>query len=250
MKLLVVVLCLLSERFLIHTASCQRFYWFGDYYLSIKKTIDKNSFFTNPWMILAATILPIIFVTSIIYFLLHNILFGFLGLILSIVLFFYCLGPQNAFYPISESSSELPNNTLVGSYFAQVNRQLFSVVFWYILAGPIAVLTYRLITLCRDINSMSQQADQVTNILEWIPARLSALLFLLVGNFQRGFILYTRLFFSKPELNSQLLSNCGLQAARTSESDEIPLPVAESLVEHATIVFMVLIALFTLVAWL
>jgi AmpE protein len=250
MKLLVVVLCLLSERFLIHTASYQRFYWFGDYCLFIKNIIDKDSFFTNPWMILAATVLPIILVTSIIYFLLFHILFGFLGLIFSIILFLYCLGPQNAFYPVSAPSSESSAKTLVGDYFAQVNRQLFSVIFWYIVAGPIAVLTYRLITLCRDISSISQQANQVTNIVEWIPARLSSLLFLLVGNFQRGFLLFTGLFFSKPELNSQLLSTCGLQAVRTSESDEIPLPVAESLVEHATIVFMVLIALFTLVAWL
>ena len=250
MKLLVVVLCLLSERFLIHTASYQRFYWFGDYYLFIKNIIDKGSFFTNPWMILAATVLPLVLITSIIYFLLFHVLFGFLGLIFSIILFLYCLGPQNAFYPVSEPSSGPSDNTLVGNYFAQVNRQLFSVIFWYIVAGSIAALTYRLITLCRDITPISQQADEVTNIVEWIPARLSALLFLLVGNFQRGFIFFTRLFFSKPELNSQLLSNCGLQAVRTSESDEIPLPVAESLVEHATIVFMVLIALFTLVAWL
>lgn len=59
MKLLVVVLCLLSERFLIHTASSQRFYWFGEYYLLIKNKIDNTRFFTNPWMILAATILSI-----------------------------------------------------------------------------------------------------------------------------------------------------------------------------------------------
>ncbi|BCA95692.1 membrane protein [Legionella antarctica] len=250
MKLLVVVLCLLSERFLIHKASFQRFYWFGDYYLLIKSTIDKSSLFTNPWMILAATVLPIVLVTFIIYTLSCSILFGFLCLILSIILFLYCLGPQNAFYPVSESSSESSNNTQVGTYFSQVNRQLFSVIFWYILAGPIAVLTYRLVTLCRDISSISQQAEELTNIAEWIPARVCALLFLMVGNFQRGFMLFTRLFLSKPELNSQLVSSCGLQAVRIGETDEIPLPVAESLVEHATIVFMVLIALFTLAAWL
>ena len=129
MKLLVVVLCLLSERFLIHTASYQRFYWFGDYYLFIKNIIDKGSFFTNPWMILAATVLPLVLITSIIYFLLFHVLFGFLGLIFSIILFLYCLGPQNAFYPVSEPSSGPSDNTLVGNYFAQVNRQLFSVIF-------------------------------------------------------------------------------------------------------------------------
>lgn len=250
MKLLVILLCLLSERFLIHSVSYKRFAWFVDYDLFIKNIIDKNNFFTNPWMILTAIILPIIIPIAIIYLLLHTILFGILCLILSIVIFLYCLGPQNAFYPISDTDAGISNNILIGNYFAQVNRQLLSVIFWYTVAGPIAILTYRLITLCRNVSSVSHQANQVTDILEWIPARISALLFLLVGNFQRGFILFTKMFFSRPELNNQLLSNCGIQAVRTDESEEIPIPVAESLVEHATIVFLVFIALFTLVAWL
>lgn len=250
MKLLVIVLCLLSERFLIHSAAYQRFYWFGDYYLFIKNLLDNKNLFTNPWMILVAILLPIILLTSIIYVLFHSIFFGFLGLILNMVLFLYCLGPQNAFYPLSEESLEVSNNTLVGDYFVQVNRQLFSVIFWYIVAGPIAVLAYRLITLCCNISSVSKQSMLAADIIEWIPARISVLLFLLVGNFQRGFVPFVKLFFSLPELNDQILRNCGLQAVRTSQSDEISLPVAENLVEHATIVFLVFIALFTLVAWL
>ena len=249
MKLLVVLLCLLSERFLIHSASYQRFSWFGDYYLFIKNRVDKNNFFINPWINLVAIVLPIILPIAIIYYILYSIFFGFLCLFLSIVLFLYCLGPQNAFYPISETTPDLADNTLVGNYFVQVNRQLFAVIFWYIVAGPIAVLTYRLITLCRDISEVSNQANQATDIIEWIPARIAALLYLLVGNFQRGFVLFTKLFFSRPDLNDQLLSSCGLQAVRTSDLDEIPLPAAENLVEHATIVFLVFIALFTLVAW-
>ena len=81
MKLLVVVLCLLSERFLIHAAAHQRFYWLGNYYSFIKKIIDKSSLFTNPWMILAATVIPIVVFISLIYFLLHSIFFWFIMLI-------------------------------------------------------------------------------------------------------------------------------------------------------------------------
>ncbi len=251
MKLLVIVLCLLSERFLIHTVSHQRFYWFADYYLSIKKLIEKNDFFSNPWVYLAAVVIPIILVVSLIYFLFSGIFFGFLGVIFSVLIFFYCLGPQNAFYPLSESNAESTNNTeVVGDYFAQVNSQLFSVIFWYVVTGPIGALTYRLITLCQTINPINQQAKQVTDVLEWIPARISALLYLLVGNFQRGFIVFTKLLFTKPEFNHQILSDCGVHAARSNDVDEIPLPVAECLIEHATIVLMVFIALFTLASWI
>lgn len=79
MKLMVIVLCLLSERYMLHAISFQRFAWFGIYFLSIKKYTDQNNFFTNPWIILAATIVPLVAITAFIYFIFHNILFGTMG---------------------------------------------------------------------------------------------------------------------------------------------------------------------------
>ncbi|KGP64377.1 membrane protein [Legionella norrlandica] len=250
MKLLVIVLCLLSERFLIHSISYQRFFWFNDYYLFLKKTIDRNQYFANPWLELAATVLPIILLVSLIYFSFESIFFGLFGLVFNLFVFYYCLGPQNAFYPIIVKSNDQSEVDSIGEYFAEVNSQLFAVIFWYIIAGPIAVLTYRLTTLCKGLNSINPQAIQVAEILEWIPARITALLFLLVGNFQRGFNLFIHYAFAHPNLNDEILSECGLQAVRINDTDEVPMVVAENLVEHATIVLLVFIALFTLVAWL
>ncbi|HAT8673165.1 hypothetical protein D7217_02000 [Legionella pneumophila] len=250
MKLLVIVLCLLSERFLIHSVSYQRFSWFNNYCLFLKKTIDKNKCFSNPWATLIAIILPIVFLTFLVYFSLQSILFGLFGLILSLFIFYYCLGPQNAFYPILKKQANQTETDAIGEYFAEVNSQLFAVVFWYIIAGPIAALTYRLITLCKEINFISTQANQITNILEWIPARITALLFLLVGNFQRGFHLFVQYVLTYPDSNDKILRGCGLQAVRINDTEEVPMAAAENLVEHATIVLLVFIALFTLVAWL
>ncbi|MGM9453885.1 hypothetical protein ACTAZI_11175 [Legionella bozemanae] len=249
MKLLVILLCLLSERFLIHSVSYQRFYWFFDYCQKIKMSTNKHSFFTNPWVLLVLIIIPIVLLVSIIYLLLHHLVFGLIGFLLSILIFFYCLGPQNVFYPIVQSDTRT-NEELVGDYFVLVNRQLFSLVFWYIIAGPIGALAYRLITLCRDVNYVSEQANEITDLLEWIPARLTVLLFLLVGNFQHSFSSFTSFFLAKPDMNDDMLRVCGLLAVKTNEVEEIPMPVAESLVEHAIIVMLVFIALFTLITWL
>lgn len=248
MKLLVIVLCLLSERFLIHSISYQRFNWFDNYAASVKTRIASNDHFANPWLQLLALIVPILIPVAIIYVLLHNIFFGFTGLLLSTAIFFYCLGPQNAFYPVTAPESGDAN--AAGSYFAQVNGQLFAVIFWYIFTGPIGVLAYRLITLCRNDSAVTPQAQYLTDILEWIPARVTALLYLLVGNFQRGLSVFVKYSFAKPELNNQLLSECGSEAVKMNESDDAPVAVAENLVELATIVLLVFIALFTLVAWL
>lgn len=250
MKLLVIVLCLLSERFLIHSLSYQRFNWFGDYVLYIKKQIENHVHFVNPWGILITIIAPVILMVSFVFFLLHSIFFGFVGFLLNVAIFFYCLGPQNAFYPITEKNAADTEQDVAGNYFSAVNNQLFAVVFWYILAGPIAVLTYRLISLCSTVSGISHQASQVSNLLEWIPARITALLFLLAGNFQRGFSCFKNYFLSSPGLNDKMLRDCGLQAAKVDDSEVVPMPVAEGLVEHAAIVLLVFIALFTLIAWL
>jgi AmpE protein len=248
MKLLVILLCLCSERFLIHTVSYQRFYWFGDYYQKIKKISAKHSFFTNPWALLALIIIPILLLTLFVYLLLHHLFFGVLGLILSLVIFFYCLGPQNVFYPVTQSDTK-SNNELVGDHFVMVNRQLFALVFWFIVAGPIGALAYRLITLCRNVNGVGEQANEITDLLEWIPARLTAVFILLVGNFQKGFPLFVHYLLAKPDLNNIMLRECALQAARTSDTEEISMTVAEGMVEHAIIVMLVLIALCTLISW-
>jgi AmpE protein len=249
MKLLVILLCLLSERFLIHAIAYQRFYWFDNYYQRIKKIGAKNTIFHNPWALLALIVLPILLIALIIYLLLYSIVFGFMGFILNLILFFYCLGPGNVFYPISQSESQ-GTLELVGDYFVRVNRQLFSLIFWYIIVGPIGALAYRLITLCQAIPEVSEQAKEVTDLLEWMPARLTALLFLLVGNFQRGLSFFARYIIAKPDANNELVRECGVLALKTNEAEEVSMLEAENLVEHAIIVLLVLIALFTLISWL
>lgn len=249
MKLIVIIVCLLSERFLIHGWSYERFSWFADYCKRISQLGEKHNYFSNPWILFAAIVLPLVVIAGLIYALFHSVLFGFFGLILSILIIFYCLGPHNAFYPLSEAEAE-DNDQLIGHYFAQVNSQLFAIIFWYVLAGPIAALAYRLISLSCAIQEVKQQAIEVSEILEWIPARLTALLYLLVGNFQRGLSLFVKYFFASPNLNNKMLYDCGLQVVRTTEDETVPMPVAESLVEHAVIVLLVFIALFTLVAWM
>lgn len=95
MKLLVILLCLLSERFLIHSISYNRFVWFESYYQYIKSFIDKNNIPRNTAFLLFLIIVPIIIGVSLAYLLLSSILFGFLGLVFNLAIFYYCLVPKN-----------------------------------------------------------------------------------------------------------------------------------------------------------
>lgn len=245
MKLLVIVLCLLSERFLIHKISYKRFSWFSQYYQSIQQLLDEKRI-SNPTLRLLLTVLPIFLLVTFIYWLLHNCFWGVLGFLINLAVFYYCLGPHNVFYPITNNDS---SEELVAGYLVKANEQLFSVIIWYLIAGPIAALLYRLISLCRDYAPIGQQATQITNVLEWLPARVTVLLYLLVGNFQAGVRQYVGFIFTKPELNNQMIQECGLLALdRIDTETVVTLPIAERIVEHATIVLLVFIALFIMVA--
>ncbi|KTD16166.1 hypothetical protein [Legionella jordanis] len=250
MKLFVIVLCLLSERYLVHSLSHRRFNWFPAFFAGISERLGRSepSHF-NQALILALVVLIPIVIVWLIFYLLGSLFFGFIAFLLNLVIFYYCLGPQNPFYPVRDEAEE-NNEVVVSDYFAKVNGELFAVIFWYILLGPLGVLFYRLVSLCREQLLTSQLAQVMTNILDWVPARLSVLLYLLVGNFQRGIHFLGRMFLASPEKNSLLLGEGGLLAARTTADESISMPQAEHLVEQALIVLLVFLALFTLISWL
>lgn len=248
MKLLVIVLCLLSERFLVHSLSHNRFYWFSSYFNALSQRLPKEGFFAHPGVLITAVLLPILFVCWLALFILGHLFYGFIGLLLNLAIFYYCLGPENPFYPVSQENES--DETVAGNYFIKANNELFAVVFWYIVAGPLAILVYRLVSLCRGQELTAKLAQWLTNVFDWIPARITVLLYLLVGNFQQGFRYFMQTFFSAPENNDSLLSQGGLLAAHNSENESVQVPYAESLVEHALIVFLVFLAVFTLGAWL
>lgn len=131
-----------------------------------------------------------------------------------------------------------------------MNSELFAVIFWYILVGPVGLLLYRLLTLSEKYAPTRQTAETLVNILDWVTARITVMLYLLVGNFQRGFVFYREQFLSSPAANEQFLSDGGTLAAKLHDGDAVSLTNAQTLVEHALVVFLVLIAFFTLVAWL
>lgn len=250
MKLLVIVVGLLCERYLVHVSAYAKFYWFESYREALKSRLPK----LPSWLLFLLVILPIILLVWLVLYLFGYLLFGTVGFLLNILIFFYCLGPQNPFYPLKEEEDENIelnqdefNNSYAGEYFVKVNSQLFTVIFWYVLLGPLAIILYRLIFLSKDDLMFRQQATVLTDIIEWLPARLTSFLYLLVGNFQAAVSDFMRLFFASPDKNSLILKTSGLKSLGASENEEA-LSRAEVLVEHAVIVLLVLMAFITMAA--
>ena len=250
MKLFVIVLCLFSERFLIHVSSHYRFEWFEIYCQKLKDRLPRMLKKANSWLLLAILVLPIILVVFLTLYLLDSFFFGFVGLLLHVIIFYGCLGSDNPFYPTRAENTDEITRDHVGMYLAQVNDALFSVIFWYILLGPLGILTYRLIALCRKDESVQPQASFILELLNWLPARMTCLLYLFVGHFQHGVRHFRKYFFAKPQKNQAMLAACGLQAVGYNKEEPAPLAQAETLVEHAVVLLLVLLAILTMAAWL
>ena len=245
MKLLVIVLCLLSERFLEHKSARHRIHWFTHYAQWMAKQLSHIP--SSGW-VLALMLFPLIISVGIVLFITANWLFGLVALIFNVIIFHFCVGPGNPFYPMQGSTEENASDD-IGAYLVQVNGQLFAVLFWYIALGPLATLIYRLISLCQKQPAVGELASKLTDVLDWLPVRMTALLFMFVGNFQAGLHHFSKLLFSVPANNETLLIGCGTYALGGKKGEPVAMPLAESLVEHAVIMLLVLLSLFTLAAW-
>jgi AmpE protein len=249
MKLLVIVLCLLSERFLVHASSHNRFQWFASYGNAMEQRLSNIPFLSSSWLMLIVAALPMLLVAFLAVYFFSNWLFGFVGLLLNICIFYCCIGPGNPFYPVRVSTDEHASHDEIKTYLVRSNEQLFAVLFWYIFLGPVAVLAYRLISLSQSQKAVKRQAIWLTEILDWLPARMTVLFFLIVGNFQAGWRHFSKLFFAAPGTNQSLIGDCGLQALGCLGDEPVDMSQAENLMEHAIIALLVLLACFTLVAW-
>ena len=250
MKLLVIVLCLLSERYFVHLRSHQRFYWFSLYSQVIEKQLSTLSFIGNAWAKLLMLLLPLILIVFLVLYQVGNALFGLVGLGLNVVILYFCIGPGNPFYPVQDSTEGEHTEDDIAAYLVKANEQLFTVLFWYIFLGPIAILVYRLISESRNQPAVSQLASKLTNLFEWLPARVTVLLYLLAGNFQAGLRNFTQFMMRSPANNQTLISVCGLDALGSAGSEPVKMIEAENLVEHSVIVLLVFLALFTMAAWM
>ncbi|WAH59674.1 regulatory signaling modulator protein AmpE [Pseudomonas silvicola] len=68
----------------------------------------------------------------------------------------------------------------------QAYQSFFAVIFWYVLLGPVAALVYRLLALAvRNARhpGVVARAGSIRHAFDWLPVRVLAVSFALVGNF-------------------------------------------------------------------
>lgn len=171
---------------------------------------------------------------------------------------------------IKKSSAQTPPEdsghlvrAVTRAIFLNADQHIFAIIFWYILLGPVGAVLYylvnRIIFLAKqnqpELIAFKDAAQQIQSILDWIPVRITGLCYALVGQFNYAFtkwLKYLKLGSSK----SQELAYClGLAALELDETDPATAQLSENysaltLIDRSLVIWIVVIAVFTLGAWI
>jgi AmpE protein len=263
MILVILISALLIETFITQLSAWRNHSWIAVYAHKWRSWFDKDGSL-NEWLVAAITLLP----PALIALLLLGDHRGFSGLVvefvLSLMVLLWCLGPQTLsqyFHRHEQDAEGEPAKALL--FFA--HKAYFAPIFWFVLLGPIATLMYRLIESLaysgsvpssansideadadrndsETIDSMRQVWGSLFYWVDWIPARVSGFLYLLTGDFVRGFGEFKKGLLDTEIPSEPLVSETAVRALALREDDE-PMPAARHLAERALLLLMVLVAL-------
>lgn len=280
MALISIILSLMLDHSFRHQHHWRDLSWFERYTQRIYNTLKTG----NIWLKLAAVLAPPLLVFALLQLALFDVSWGIFYFLLSIAVLFYCLGPDSLSNDIdayldarslgdddealhyasrltgrpASASPDQQISDVTHAILSAVNERIFSVLFWFVLLGPLGAVLYHLIThLSKQANaaaSLREAAALIQASMAWAPARLLAIGYALTGHFDGAVHAYQ----NRPHeediglSNYDVLINTGMGALRDQEcSDEIScIRSARSLVTRSILVWIAMLALLTLGGWL
>lgn len=202
----------------------------------------------KPWWILFLMVVLPVAALALLLWVLQPVAYGLLALPVHLLVVIYCLGRGDLLAGLgpvrdawrrndlpaashvaqrdlgisADSGEQLLGN--VQSYLLwQAYQGFFAVIFWYFLLGPVAALSYRLLALAAEHGqspALVERAQQLRHAFDWLPVRLLAASFALVGNFAAVSRVMLHELLSWDISAEQLIDKAGCAAA------EIPVPQA------------------------
>ncbi|ROM57532.1 hypothetical protein BK648_01790 [Pseudomonas poae] len=244
MSFLVLVLAVWIEKF---SALRQRLQRDGGWLRELAKLESSPRMGKRPWLILLLLVLLPVLLLALLLLVLEPVAYGLLALPVHLLVVIYSLGRGDLLaqlgpfrdawrrgdlqaaehvaerdLKIGADSGEQLLERVQGHLLWQAYQSFFAVIFWYFLLGPVAALAYRLLALANENSQnplVAERAGQLRHAFDWVPVRLLAASFALVGNFVAVSRVMLHELLSWDISAAQLLEKVGLVAA------EIPAPV-------------------------
>lgn len=289
MTLITVLISLFLERFVGYLDDFRRMEGFRRYARRLAGLLGPAG--DGPLGV-ALALLPPLIVLAFAVEIIDGAMLGLLEIVLGVVVLVLCLGPKDLEGQIQSYieagimndeqrlwrvagellGEEVPedvharNRAIAEVIFVEANLRLFGVLFWFILLGPLGAALYRLSAhLCaRDMadGGFKRAAERWLALLDWAPARLSALGYALTGRFDDTLPVVRKYLLgdlaNMAQSNAALLREAGAQtlslnAHLTPEADvtavNIVLNMATNLLTRTLILWVTVLALMTLGGW-
>jgi len=281
MALICILIGIIFERASDTLENLRNFEWYDNYSRWLLKTLPGLTSQNRSSIIIL--LLPVILITAILQGWFEDQLLGLIELLFGLVIFAFCLGPKDLNRQINnylearesgdeEKSQEEANNIMqkeapsdpdqqvvevMRSILHEPNDRFFSVIFWFVILGPLGALLYRLTThTMRTTTSavLGEAATQLHAILAWAPAHLAAIGYALTGNYEGA----KQQFYSKTrqenllECNYLTLITAGQGALKdcTPGNETSCIRSARALVLRTLVVWLAFIAILTLMGFM
>jgi AmpE protein len=275
MTFIITLIALVMERF-FHWHHFREWHWFLNY----ERWLSEHSVRLPNVVRLIINLTPPLVVIGVMGYLLSGWLYGIAELIFGIFILLYCLGPYNlweqvysciddlqkedpklaietakkAFGVRASSNSQVFHKTLVRAIFIAAHERIFSVIFWFVVLGPLGAVLYRLIALfsMREELGLTDIALKIKQGMDWVPVRIFTFIFALGGHFTEVFACWKTGVGKGLESNENLLADCGVAALDVMDGDKIPeMGAAEKetieLLDRVFVMVLVLLAILVLV---
>ncbi len=217
MAILSIILALIAERFLLDQEIYRHSGWFRKY-LNWCHRQSLGEWINSGTVGVIGSLLPPLVAAGLIQAALHGVLGGVLEFLFATGVLLYCLGPRNLDRQVEDfvdawddgdqdKASEIARDLVIDNpsgseqdialaitdgILRQACYRIFGVLFWFMVLGPLGALLYR---LSRDLytgaaadmepdEEFLNSVRRLLEILNWLPARITAASYALAGNFQ------------------------------------------------------------------
>lgn len=246
MILFSIVIALILERVLPQLVELRRFNWLSEYTLWLADILNFQRI--GAWLASGIVLFPIILLIWILSGMFENALFGLFELAFNVAVIFFCLGPreldtqvdqyldaidvgdaEQRFSSASRLSTQPPSMELseqavqvCKGIMVEANTRLYSVLFWFVVFGPVAAVLLRVIerlsqnqVLDETFVELKRALSVLLGWINWLPTRISLFSYMVSGNFDDGMQAFrseASLSVDINEQNNELLQNVGYAA--------------------------------------
>lgn len=294
MTLIGILLALVIERVLSHVREWREHAWYRRYVQWLAGHMKAEWLWQTPFglaLLLGAPLLA----AGMIQAALDGGFLELLGLIWAVLVLVMCLGPRDlgeevhAFIEASHRddtqemtriADDLGANRLNGkgddcrplstAVFIQGHERLLAVLFWFFLLGPLGALLYRLTAnlacllpqMENSSDDLREAAARLHALLAWVPARITAGLYMLAGSTDDAIAGWSRAHQDDnadwAEVTWRVLAGvgCGAMQIEDGNHQKVEMNAEDSLLEalglvrRALFLALGILAAFTLGGWM